>query len=48
MNKGILLAAGLLAAATAVGADDYPVKELPAEDKTAIDQAIPAKAAAKQ
>ena len=26
MNKGILLAAGLLAAATAVGADDYPAE----------------------
>lgn len=47
MNKGILLAAGLLAAATAVGADDYPVKELAAPDKAAIDQAIPAKAPAK-
>jgi hypothetical protein len=47
MNKGILLAAGLLAAATGVGADDYPVKDLPAADKTAIDQAIPAKAPAK-
>ena len=47
MNKGILWTAGLLAAAAAIAADDYPVKELSAADKAAIDQAIPAKAPAR-
>lgn len=46
MNRGRILAFAL-AGAAAMWAADYPVKELTAGEKSAIDQAIPAKAAAK-